>query len=112
MLTYFLNKLEFCYKGQNMDENNGDVKDENKPSPSEDASKKQVQEAGLMWRTASGLYNIGSGAVGIGVGSVKWAASTTYSVGTGVVSAVGGTAVVQKVVSKVIPSAIPKPKKE
>lgn len=55
---------------------------------------------------SSQAYNIGSGVIGIGVNSVKWAASSTYTVGSGVVSAT------QTVVSKVVPSAVPKPKKE
>ncbi|XP_054717584.1 transmembrane protein 263-like [Uloborus diversus] len=66
----------------------------------------EAPQSGLIWRVSSGLFSLGSGAVGLGVGSVKWAASTTYTVGTGVVSAT------QSVVGKVIPSTSPKPKKE
>lgn len=71
----------------------------------------------MLWRMSSHLYNAGSGAVGLGVGTVKWAASTTYNVGSGVVSATqtvgsGVVSATKTVVSKVVPSAIPKPKKE
>lgn len=82
----------------------------------------------MLWRMSSHLYNVGSGAVGLGVGTVKWAASTTYTVGSGVVSATqtvgsgvisatqtvgsGVISATQTVVSKIVPSAIPKPKKE
>lgn len=67
---------------------------------------KDVSQPSLLWRVTSQAYNIGSGVVGAGVGSVKWAASTTYNVGSGVLSAT------QTVVSKVVPSSVPKPKKE
>lgn len=70
----------------------------------------------------SQAYNVGSGVVGVGVGSVKWAANTTYNVGSGVLSATQTVAskvvpstvisATQAVVAKVVPSAVPKPKKE
>ncbi|KAF8786870.1 uncharacterized protein LOC129972332 [Argiope bruennichi] len=101
-----LQPISACFK-------KGEVSEEHEDRISEDEKKENDQNnqnddsnGGLIWRMSSRLYNIGSGAVGLGVGSVKWAASTTYTVGTGVVSAT------QTVVSKVVPSALPKPKKE
>lgn len=41
---------------------------------------------GILRRVSSGVYNVGAGAVGLGVGTVKWAASSTYSIGSAVVS--------------------------
>ena len=41
-----------------------------------------------MWRMSSGLYNVTTGAIGYGVGGVKWAAGKSYEVGTAVGSAV------------------------
>ncbi|GIY31365.1 uncharacterized protein CDAR_610081 [Caerostris darwini] len=102
-----LQPISACFRKQ------AEVSDEQECHPSEEDKKENNQnnenndsDGGLIWRMSSRLYNIGSGAVGLGVGSVKWAASTTYTVGTGVVSAT------QTVVSKVVPSALPKPKKE
>lgn len=40
----------------------------------------------LLWRMSSGLYSTATGAVGYGVGSVKWVAGKTYDVGSTVVS--------------------------
>lgn len=66
----------------------------------------EVAQPSLLWRVSSQAFNIGSGVVGAGVGSIKWAASTTYNVGSGVLSAT------QTVVSKVVPSTTPKPKND
>ncbi|XP_062583385.1 uncharacterized protein LOC134245136 [Saccostrea cucullata] len=46
----------------------------------------QGSNGGLLWKMSSGLYNTASGAVGYGVGSVKWVAGKTYDVGSSVVS--------------------------
>ncbi|XP_035221950.1 uncharacterized protein LOC118194849 [Stegodyphus dumicola] len=94
-----------CLKKSEIEDGKDSSPDRDKSGSSSDNAPEEVQP-GLIWRMSSQLYNIGSGAVGLGVGSVKWAASTTYTVGTGVVSAT------QTVVSKVVPSAMPKPKKE
>lgn len=55
-----------------------DEQSENKPA------------AGFIWRVSSGvgsgLYNVTTGAVGYGVGSVKWVAGKSYDVGATVVS--------------------------
>ncbi|GFS97461.1 uncharacterized protein NPIL_456881 [Nephila pilipes] len=100
-----LQPISACFKKAELEEHeNHSSGDENKKN--DENNKHDDSDGGLIWRMSSRLYNIGSGAVGLGVGSVKWAASTTYSVGTGVVSAT------HTVVSKVVPSALPKPKKE
>lgn len=65
-----------------------------------------VAQPGLLWRMSSQVYNIGTGVVGAGVGSIKWAASTTCNIGCGVISAT------QTAVSKVVPSTTPKPKND
>jgi hypothetical protein len=46
----------------------------------------QGSTGGLLWRMSSGLYNTATGAVGYGVGSVRWVAGKTYDVGSSVVS--------------------------
>ncbi|XP_061182996.1 transmembrane protein 263-like [Saccostrea echinata] len=46
----------------------------------------QGSKSGLLWKMSSGLYNTATGAVGYGVGSVKWVAGKTYDVGSSVVS--------------------------
>ncbi|GFW45158.1 uncharacterized protein TNCV_716601 [Trichonephila clavipes] len=101
-----LQPISACFKKAELSEEreNNSSGDENKKN--DENNKGDDSDGGLIWRMSSRLYNIGTGAVGLGVGSVKWAASTTYSVGTGVVSGA------HTVVSKVVPSALPKPKKE
>ena len=42
----------------------------------------------MLWRMTSGVYNTATGAVGAGVGGVKWVAGKTYNVSTAVGSAV------------------------
>jgi len=46
----------------------------------------QTQQPGIVRRASSGLFALTTGVVGAGVGTVKWAASATYSVGSGVVN--------------------------
>ena len=50
----------------------------------------QKPPAGYIWRVStglgSGLYSVTAGAVGYGVGSVKWVAGKSYDAGTAVVS--------------------------
>ena len=46
------------------------------------------KQPGVIWRVSSGLYNTATGAVGMGVGGVKWVAGKTYDVGSAVVSKV------------------------
>ena len=66
-----------------------------------------AQQPGLLWRMSSGVYYGASGAVGMGVGSVKWVAGKGYDAG----SAVVGTT--KAVVSKVpVPTLRKKDKKE
>ncbi|KAG8193833.1 hypothetical protein JTE90_029566 [Oedothorax gibbosus] len=99
-----LGPITACFKKGEITEkedNTYSSSDKNQGSTSSD-----VSNPGVLWRVSSQLYNVGSGAVGLGVGTVKWAASTTYNVGSGVVSAT------QTVVGKVVPSVNPKPKKE
>lgn len=43
-------------------------------------------QGSVFWRVSSGLYNTASGAVGLGVGGVKWVAGKSYDVGSTVVS--------------------------
>ena len=65
----------------------------------------------MVWRVGSGLYSTTTGAiggaVGLGVGSVKWAATKSYDAGSVVVST--GKTVVQKVP---LPTLKKKDKKE
>ncbi|XP_060568069.1 transmembrane protein 263-like [Ruditapes philippinarum] len=55
-----------------------------------DEQSEQKAQAGVIWRVSSGLgsglYNVTTGAVGYGVGSVKWVAGKSYDVGTAVAS--------------------------
>ncbi|ESO95456.1 hypothetical protein LOTGIDRAFT_160606 [Lottia gigantea] len=43
-------------------------------------------QPGILWRMSSGVYNTASGAVGMGVGGVKWVAGKTYDAGSAVYS--------------------------
>ena len=66
---------------------------------------------GYLWRFSTGLVSTTtgaiSGAVGLGVGSVKWVAGKSYDAGTGVISTT------KAVVGKVpVPTLKKKPKKE
>lgn len=66
---------------------------------------------GYLWRFSTGLVSTTtgaiSGAVGLGVGSVKWVAGKSYDAGSGVISTT------KAVVSKVpVPTLKKKPKKE
>jgi len=49
-------------------------------------------QAGILWRVTtgvgSGLYNATTGAVGYGVGGVKWVATKSYDAGSTVVATV------------------------
>lgn len=45
-----------------------------------------ASQGSVFWRVSSGLYNTASGAVGLGVGGVKWVAGKSYDVGSTVVS--------------------------
>ncbi|KAK3611889.1 hypothetical protein CHS0354_021324 [Potamilus streckersoni] len=40
------------------------------------------KQAGIVWRLSSGLYSTAAGAVGYGVGGVRWVAGKSYSVGS------------------------------
>jgi len=42
---------------------------------------------GILRQVSGGVYNVGSGVLGAGVGGVKWAATTSFSLGTGLASA-------------------------
>ena len=57
------------------------------------------KQAGYLWRIGSGVYGLTTGAVGgavgVGVGSVKWVAGKGYDAGHAVVST--GAAIVTKV---------------
>ena len=50
----------------------------------------QKPQAGIIWRVSSGvgsgLYSVTSGALGYGVGGVKWAAGKSYEAGAAVVN--------------------------
>ena len=59
----------------------------------------QKPPVGIVWRMSSGLYNVTTGAVGYGVGGVKWVAGKSYDVTTAVGSAV--TTGVKKVPSTI-----------
>lgn len=66
---------------------------------------------GYLWRFSTGLVSTTTGAitgaVGLGVGSVKWVAGKSYDAGSGVVNTT------KAVVSKVpVPTLRKKPKKE
>ena len=45
-------------------------------------------QPGLLWRVTSGVYSTATGAVGAGIGGVRWVASKTYDVSSAVVSKV------------------------
>ncbi|CAL1272549.1 unnamed protein product [Larinioides sclopetarius] len=105
-MAKILQPISACFKKGEASEEREDRVSEDEKKENDQSNQVDDSNGGLIWRMSSRLYNIGSGAVGLGVGSVKWAASTTYTVGSGVVSAT------QTVVSKVVPSALPKPKKE
>ncbi|WAR03643.1 hypothetical protein MAR_010201 [Mya arenaria] len=55
-----------------------------------DEQSEQKAQGGVIWRVSSGLgsglYNFTTGAVGYGVGGVKWAAGKSYDVGSSVVT--------------------------
>ncbi|XP_013397019.1 transmembrane protein 263-B [Lingula anatina] len=76
-----------------------DVKETDAPEYSADKKTDNVEEPqqspGMVWRLSSGVFNTATGAVGLGVGGVKWAASKGYNVGAAVVS--GSQAVASKV---------------
>ena len=59
----------------------------------------QSPPVGIVWRMSSGLYNVTTGAVGYGVGGVKWVAGKSYDVTSAVGSAV--TTGVKKVPSTI-----------
>ena len=61
------------------------------------AFSEQAPPAGIVWRMSSGLYNVTTGAVGYGMGGVKWVAGKSYDVTSAVGSAV--TSSVKKVPS-------------
>lgn len=68
-----------------------EVSDENTAGQSKcDKKTDEVTDEGskgnLLWRMSSGLYSTATGAVGYGMGSVKWVAGKTYDVGSTVVS--------------------------
>lgn len=46
------------------------------------------KQPGLLWRVTSGVYSTASGAVGAGIGGVRWVAGKTYDVGYAVVNKV------------------------
>lgn len=48
----------------------------------------QSQQAGFLWRMSSGVYSTAAGAVGAGIGGVRWVAGKTYDVGSAVASKV------------------------
>ncbi|VDI44955.1 transmembrane protein 263-like [Mytilus galloprovincialis] len=51
-----------------------------------DEVKEEIPQANIVWRMSSGVYNTATGAVGMGVGGVKWVAGKSYDVGSTVVS--------------------------
>lgn len=57
-----------------------------------DEQSESKQQGGIVWRVSSGigsgLYNVTTGAVGYGVGGVKWVAGKSYDVGSAVASRV------------------------
>ncbi|XP_064599935.1 transmembrane protein 263-B-like [Liolophura sinensis] len=61
-----------------------DVKENDAPEISAnkktDEAHDPSQQPGILWRMSSGVYNTASGAVGMGVGGVKWAAGKGYDV--------------------------------
>jgi len=70
-----------------------------------------ASSGGYLWRFSSGLVNTTTGAItgamGLGVGSVKWVAGKGYDAGSGVLSTT------KAVISKVpVPTLKKKPKKE
>ncbi|XP_078332249.1 uncharacterized protein LOC144625407 [Crassostrea virginica] len=70
--------------------NDDDVKENDAGQSPCDKKTDEVKDNGsngsLLWRMSSGLYSTATGAVGYGVGSVKWVAGKTYDVGSTVVS--------------------------
>lgn len=46
------------------------------------------KQPGILWRMTSGVYSTASGAVGAGIGGVRWVAGKTYDVSAAVVSKV------------------------
>ncbi|KAL8618738.1 hypothetical protein ACOMHN_015148 [Nucella lapillus] len=46
------------------------------------------QQSGILWRVTSGVYSTATGAVGAGIGGVRWVAGKTYDVGSAVASKV------------------------
>ncbi|CAL1535775.1 unnamed protein product [Lymnaea stagnalis] len=54
-----------------------DKKSDEKPEVTQPAG-------GFLWRMSSGLFNTATGAVGYGVGGVKWVAGKTIDVGSAV----------------------------
>ncbi|XP_064634280.1 transmembrane protein 263-like [Lineus longissimus] len=72
---------------------NGDpseVKENEAPEYSSDKKTDEVLEpqpqSGYLWRMGSGVFNVTTGAVGLGVGGVKWVAGKSYDVGSAVYS--------------------------
>ncbi|KAK6190407.1 hypothetical protein SNE40_002286 [Patella caerulea] len=45
-----------------------------------------ANQPGIIWRMSSGVYSTATGAVGLGVGGVKWVAEKTYDAGSAVYS--------------------------
>ena len=82
-------------------------------SPEEPAA-----QAGLLWRMSAGLYNTTSnavtGAVGYGVGGVKWVAGKTVDVGSAVAQKTidAGSTVTSKLPLPSMPFVSKKDKKE
>ncbi|KAK7099438.1 transmembrane protein 263-like [Littorina saxatilis] len=42
------------------------------------------KQPGILWRVTSGVYSTATGAVGAGIGGVRWVAGKTYDVGSAV----------------------------
>ncbi|KAL5006324.1 hypothetical protein ScPMuIL_015130 [Solemya velum] len=73
-------------QGSNEEDDEEDSDSKYRSNKKTDELTELVTQPSMLWRVSSGLYSTASGAVGMGVGSIKWAAGKSYNVGSSVVS--------------------------